>query len=251
MRCNYPVAAALVAIAALACGNGVALADDSGSKDLDPVSMFSGSDFSPHSQYYYLGTIVPVYRDSSTTQIVLRGYGSYNHYDYKNPGKIDADEWQGDVMLGYQADFSRFTTAVYVGADFQDHRLFPNDPDNQSRGSEAGFKVAAEIESGEDSPFYFDLDGEYSTAFSSYWARTRIGYNAKFVTFGPEASVDGSVGYDSQRLGGFATFDLSRFIKDSQLTLSAGHQFVHDADSGVRSGGGEGTYGAISIGWSY
>jgi hypothetical protein len=250
MRRHYTAAMSLAAIAALTCGSGVALAGDSGSKD--PISVFSGSDFSPHSQYYYLGTIVPLYRDSATTQVVLRGYGSYNHYDYRNPGKIDADEWQGDIMLGYQADFTRFTTAVYIGADFQDHRLFPDDPDNESRGSESGFKVAAEFETGEDSPFYFNLDGEYSTAFSSYWARTRIGYNAKFVTFGPEASVDGSVGYDSQRLGGFATFELARFINtDAQLTLSAGHQFVNNADSGVRSGGGEGTYGAISIGWSY
>ena len=245
------VVAMLTACATLACSYGVANAGD-GSKDLDPVTLYSGSDFSPHSQYYYLGSVVPLFRDSATSQILLRGYSSYNHYDYTSDVHHNADEWQGDAMLGYQVEGTRVTMAAFIGVDFQNHRIFPDDLSNPGRGSETGFKVAAEIESSADSPYYFDLDGDYSTAFSTYWARGRLGYKYDCITFGPEASVDGSVGYVSQRLGGFATFDLEKIIQRSAtLTLSLGHQFVSGSGSGPDFGGGEGTYGAFSVGFDF
>ena len=247
-KARGPIAAIFVACATLASSH--AVAGDS----LSPTTVYSGGDFAPRSQYYDLGSVIPIFRDLPSTQVLLRGYGSYNHYDYGVGPKINADALQGDAMLGYQVESTRVTMAAFAGVDFQNVNLSPNDPTNPAKGFEAGFKVAAETEANSDSPFYFNLEGEYSTAFSSYWARARIGYQNEFFKFGPEASVDGSVGYDLQRLGGFATLKLKSVIHaPAQLTLSAGHQFVNGSGSGadVSFGGGAGTYGTISVGFDY
>ena len=73
----------------------------------------------------------------------------------------------------------------------------------------------------------------------------------KNLFIGPDGSVDGDTGYNAQRLGGFATFALTKDIP-LKLTLVAGHQFVSDSgDSsgggGAGFGGGAGTYGTIDL----
>lgn len=222
------------------------------------VSAFSGADFSPHSQYYYLGAVFPLMEDSSRSQFVLRTYGSFNRYDYiSDPSlgtEINVHEWQADVMLGYTYDLKDAAIAVYVGVDRQKHTSSPFDPSSQTLGSETGFKVAGEFETSSELPYYVNLDGEYSTAFDSYWSRLRLGCNVGPVTVGPEGSVEGTTGYDVQRLGAFGRIDLNAAANvPASLTVSAGHQFVRGSDGGADNsgGGGEGTYGAVTVGMSF
>ena len=80
------------------------------------------------------------------------------------------------------------------------------------------------------------LAAEYSPAFDTYFAKLRVGARVcKNLFIGPDGSVDGDTGYNAQRLGGFATFALTKDIP-LKLTLVAGHQFV--SGSGDSSGGG-------------
>ncbi|HEU0160238.1 MAG TPA: cellulose biosynthesis protein BcsS, partial [Hyphomicrobiaceae bacterium] len=108
------------------------------------------------------------------------------------------------------------------------------------------------IETEKELPYYFALEGNYSTAFNSYWARARVGWHRGRFIFGPEASVVGDEDFDAQRVGGFVRFDLPLApFRPIEVTLSAGHQFVsgnnnNGATGGI--GGSEGTYGLIN--WS-
>lgn len=211
---------------------------------------FSGSDWSKDASYFYSGMIFALNRDLGRDGIVLRGFAGVPMYEYENTsvdgGVVDGDGIQGDLMVGYLWHRDRVTVSAYVGIDYQDYDLTPDDPTSSVRGSEVGFKVAADLASAYDTPFYFNLHGSYSTAFDSYWTRARIGYNAGRFVIGPEVIAMGNDGFDAQRVGGFATlrFELSPALH-SEVTGYVGHQFVDDGDSSSR--GGEGTYGGVGF----
>ena len=248
-------AAALTGVIALAGG-----AYAGGLKDYyepEPISSpkstvtFSGADWAKHSSYFYSGVIHALNRDLGRDGVVLRGFAGVPLFEYRadqfEGGWVDGDGIQGDLMIGYMWQRPFVTFSAYVGIDYQDYDLTPNDPTAKVNGSETGFKVAADLTSAYESPFYFNLHGSYSTAFDTYWARGRIGYNAGRFVIGPEVIAMGNDGFDAHRVGGFATlrFELSPAIT-TEITAYAGHQFM-DHEHEASYSGGEGTYGGVGL----
>jgi hypothetical protein len=208
---------------------------------------YSGFDTARGDRYFFSEVTVALNGDLSRNGFVLRAHGSRDDYDLE-PG--NGRGYQADLMLGYRVSGSRMDSAIYVGVDYQNYRLRPDDPTAEVRGTEWGFKVAADLEAlrGEE-PVYYALAGEYSTAFQSYWARGRVGATLWGITFGPEAAALGDVSFGAQRIGGFAIFDLKLLPRMTPLEVSlyAGHQFVSDSSDGG-PGGREGAYGGVTIG---
>lgn len=240
-------------LAVAACAGALALitpasAGDKGGDQPIRGVVFSGVDTVVGSTYYYDGLIVAFNGDLSRDGFLFRAYGARVDYD-RSPG--DGRGLQGDVMLGYKFSRGAMWGSIFVGVDFQDFRLRPDDPTDEVRGSEVGVKVAGDISTAYGSPIYAALAGSYSSAFDTYWARARVGLHRDKLTWGPEAIVMGNVGFDAQRVGGFITIhDISVFrFRPFDITVSAGHQFNDNASTGFGggSGGGEGTYGAISF----
>jgi hypothetical protein len=208
---------------------------------------FGGYDFVKGSRYYFDGLVLALNGDLSRDGWALRAYGSRVDYDL-NLG--DGRGYQADLMLGYRFARGQIAGGVYVGVDYQDFKLSPDDVTAEVRGTEVGVAVAANLETSRDLPGYFSLNGKYSTAFDSYWARARVGLNRNWITFGPEAIVVGDVGFDAQRVGGFVMFDIKLPRMPFEVNLSAGHQFVSGSSAGgpiATVGGGEGTYGLVVI----
>ncbi|MGE0629488.1 MAG: cellulose biosynthesis protein BcsS [Hyphomicrobiaceae bacterium] len=218
-----------------------------------PIAIVSGGDFAKNAAEGYTGLFFAFNRDLDRDGFVFRALGTRGVYDYRDSGTtFDGDYWQGDVMLGYQWVRPGYEFGVYVGADFQNYDLSPDDPFNKLNGDEAGFKVAADLESndGRPSPIYYNLQGSYSTAFDTYYALGRLGYKFGRITLGPEVWALGDVSGDAQRVGGFLMFDVPlRPTTPGRLTLSAGYQFTDDNNNNGRfsnSGfGEEGAYGTI------
>ncbi|MCL4765161.1 MAG: cellulose biosynthesis protein BcsS [Hyphomicrobiaceae bacterium] len=213
---------------------------------------FSGSDWSKDASYFYSGVIYALNRDLGRDGFVLRGFAGVAQYEYDTDvvfgGVVDGDGVQGDVMIGYMWHRDYMTFIGYVGVEYQDYDLTPNDPTNSVNGSEVGFKVAADLVAAYDSPIYWSINGTYSTAFDSYWARGRIGYNAGRFVIGPEVTALGNDGFEAQRAGGFVTLrhELSPALL-SEITGYVGHQFVDDDNGSSGSRGGEGVYGGVSF----
>jgi hypothetical protein len=213
---------------------------------------YSGFDFVSGAQYAYTGGSIALNGDLSRDGFHVRAYGSWVGYDL-NPGH--GQGYQTDLMLGYRLSSNEnFDAGLYIGADYQNYTNHPFDPTQKPRGTEWGFKVVGEVEgSREKTPYYYALNGEYSTSFNSYWTRARVGLNVKGYTFGPEGIAEGDVGFDAQRVGAFLKFDVKLFPKMSPLEvgLDVGHQFVSGrgptagATGGV--GGGEGAYGGLVV----
>jgi hypothetical protein len=220
----------------------------------DPATLsgvwYAGYDAARGSNYYFIGGTVALNGDISRNGFFLRAYGSRIDYDL-HPG--DGLGYQADLMVGYRVNLNRVYGGLYIGADYQNFRLDPDDPFAEVRGTEWGFKVSADVATlRQGTPHYFALEGNYSTAFQTYWARARAGLNFPGFTLGPEGVVLGDLEFDAQRVGGFVIFDVPLFSRSNPFEVSVhlGHQFVADSDNGAIAGsvgGGEGTYGGIAF----
>lgn len=213
------------------------------------IVTFSGADWARNASHFFSGALFALNRDLGRDGFVLRGFAGVPMYEYRAPdvpgGVVDGDSIQGDLMVGYLWHRQHFTFIGFLGVDYQDYDLTPNDPRNKVNGSEAGFKVAGDFTSAYGSPFYWNLHGSYSTAFDTYWTQARIGYDAGRFVIGPEVVAMGSKGFDARRVGGFLAlrFELTPAIA-SEVSAHVGHQFV-DGYGGDK--GGEGTYGGVGF----
>jgi hypothetical protein len=245
------IASAGLLMAALAMG-GQAMADGSRkakAQAADDTSMgvwFSGYDIAKDATYWFDGVIVAFNRDISKDGWALRVYGSRVDFDQEPTG--DGRGWQGDLMLGYLFHRMGYSGAFYLGADYENYKLSPDDLSSPVRGTEWGFKVAADVATSDDRPLYLAFSGTYSTAFDSYWTRVRVGHNRDRIVYGVEGQAFGNEDFNAQRLGGFLTFQLPlRPTLPLEVTLATGYQFVDESNNGdsTSTGGGKGAYGTI------
>jgi hypothetical protein len=215
-----------------------------------------GGEVAPNSWEGYLGTVWAANRDLSKDGILFRTMGSYGQYDYNAPlglgTRVDGTQWQGDVMVGYQWVRQQFDLALYAGIDHINHDLSPFDPNNPARGSETGFKVGIDLESHRHIglPYYYALEGTYSTAFDTYFLLGRLGMNRGGHIFGVEGWLLGDESGDAQRLGAFLSFDRQlRSDLLAEFTVSAGYQFTDD-ELNLLCGsffGSEGGYATLNV----
>jgi len=267
MRTRRPLMHVVTVVAAMALGGGAwgqsapLITDEiavSGNSDRQRVVLFSGADWAQDARSFYSGALVALNGDFSRDGFVFRTLGVIGDYRYANSdvlgGTVDGNEYLFDIMVGYQRTGRNMTGTVYIGFDYQQQDLSPDDPDNDIRGTETGFKVAADLET-HDIPLFVGLYADYSTAFNTYNALLRVGYDMKRVVFGPEGAFNRIESDDTARLGGFATFRFQLTpTTPTELTLYGGHQFVED--DGVSGGatspaGGEGAYGGLSMSLSF
>lgn len=211
----------------------------------------AGFDTAPQSLYWYKEAVVAVNRDMAKSGFLVRLYGSVAVYSYADTAgaTVNGTLWQFDAMPGYQLVRGSETFGGFVGLDFQDSELSPNDPTNPVRGTAVGLKVAANYDFQDDKqPFEASVAAEYSTAFETYYAELRVGARlTDKLSLGPAAEVDGTTGYNGQRLGAYATyaFDLAKDVPLS-VTVLGGHQFV-SGDGEAGPSGGAGTYGTLEL----
>ena len=214
------------------------------------VISYGGVDVAKDIWTVFSGNLFALNGDFTRNGFVARTFGWYSNYEYDgiSLGEVDADDRAMDAMLGYL--FYHGTTSIigYVGMEIRDVDLSPNDEDNPVRGTETGFKVALEIESGDESPFYYAFDTSYSTAFDTYYGNLRLGWNRNGTKFGPEGEIWSEEGDVTSRLGAFVVLPFNlRPTLPAELSLSGGYQWVDNDDDSSGDGfgghrGGEGAY---------
>ena len=212
---------------------------------------YYGVDVSKDVWSVYSGGVMALNGDLTRDGVVARTFGYYADYDYTD--RVDQTEYNGkdramDVMLGYQKYFGTTSVVAYAGMEVRDIDISPDDESNELRGTKTGFKVAAEIETGDEEPVYASLDTSYSTAFNSAFAQLRVGPNISGVKFGPEGVLYSDEGELTGRVGGFAIIPFNLWPSmPAEISFDVGYQFVEDeegngnGDSG-RVHGGEGAY---------
>lgn len=209
------------------------------------VISYGGVDVAKDIWTLYSGNLFALNGDFTRNGFVARTFGWYSNYDYNGLtlGEVDADDRALDFMLGYLYYHGTTSIIGYLGMEVRDVDLSPDDTDNPVRGTETGFKVALEIESGDESPFYYAFDTSYSTAFDTYFGNLRLGWNRNGTKFGPEGEIWSEEGDVTSRLGAFVVlpFDL-RPTLPAEISFSGGYQWVEDDNGFGGNRGGEGAY---------
>lgn len=218
------------------------------SADSLKVITYSGVDVAKDIWTLYGGNLVALNGNFYSNGIVARTFGWYADIDGSNGNGTDRAM---DAMLGYMHYFGTWVGVGYVGMEVRDVDVRSRTTADRFEETETGFKVALEVESGEQDPLYFSFDTSYSTAFDTYFGQLRVGYNRNGTKFGPEGEVWSEDGDVTSRLGAFVSFPLTLLPSTfTEVSLSGGYQWVEDENtgagftdnalSGIR--GGEGAY---------
>jgi Cellulose biosynthesis protein BcsS len=253
---KFVVSTAAAGAVIVACGltDGVRAQDNNNGNETQSATTFSEIEVTRGAYFAYTEAYVALDGDWSRPGWLMRatiGAGQYNYANQNVPGgRVDAVLISGDLMIGYQGSLGEAADwNALIGVDVEDNELDPNDPSNPVRGARAGFKIAGEIEAQEQHTFYYHLEGEYTTAYQTYWSRVRIGHNFGTLVLGPEGVFLGDETYDAQRIGGFIKFPfrLSKQLKPD-IVVAGGYGFVSQKDTGFGGIGGEGNAGFGGIG---
>jgi hypothetical protein len=235
------IACSLIAVCCSTAASGDGLKDNGANDQKNRGEWLSGVDYRKDTQEYFSGITVAFNGDIERSGFALRVMGLRENFDL-DPGS--GVSWQGDVMLGYLFNRQHLDAGIFVGFDWQDVRLRPDNLSARVRGTETGVKVAGWVETDRELPHFFSLSGEYSTAFDSYWVRGRLGLTRNKVAFGPEVSIEGDEDGRQKRLGGFITFDL-KLLRSTEVTLSGGYQWANDSGTVTDRGGGSEPYANV------
>lgn len=169
--------------------------------------VFAGGDIAGNNgRYGDIGLIGALPGDSNTlgNGWVFRAMGEGLSYAYeKGPTEIEGTAFGGEVSLGYQRSYSdKSWWAAYAGPGYKHTSLSPNDFDNDSRGSEFGFRTQLEGELYFTPDFKANLAATYGFGYDAWWSRARLLY-APMGTFfvGPEFVYQGDEEFTEYSIG--------------------------------------------------
>jgi hypothetical protein len=165
----------------------------------------------------------------------MAGGGTYNYL----AGTTDTTGYLAifDAAPGWHFKRGVVDLTVYAGLDVQNHRLRPDDLNNQARGTHAGLRAGADLWAEPTSTTMASASVSFATVGDSYWSRLAYGWRAfDKVYLGPEVHALGDATYRQWRLGLHATA-----LKIGQYEWSFGVGYVEDSsDRG-------GVYGRIGL----
>jgi hypothetical protein len=171
--------------------------------------------------------------DESGLRFWLLGSGGFYHY----PGDRDTFS-EIDVLVGYGIERDNLSANFYVGLNSQYHQLAVPDPENPVQGLGVGVKFRTDTWYNPTPMTLLYGDGEYSTAFGTYYASGKYGYSFaggqtledKHFYIGPQISLLGDIFYQEWRIGAHVTsFNLGK------VDFVIGGGYSHNSENG--SGG--------------
>ena len=172
-------------------------------------NLYFGVDWTSHrSLAGYIGVLyAPGGMDKSGLR--LAAFGLLGNYRYVGG---DGDLFRGkfasvDGLVGWSHVFGNGAVTLSIGANYQDHRVRPFDLNNTVLGSKTGFKVQGDLWVNPTERTLVYMLGSYSTAFDTYYAVGRLGYDVigSGVFFGPEIGGLGNDRTDQFRIGSHLT----------------------------------------------
>src|SRR5215510_4103259 len=196
-------------------------------------NLYYGFDVNSHrSLVGYMGVLYAPYgMDKSGLRVSAFGLGGDYRY-HGDPGETFKGRFvSADALIGWSHVFNNGAATLQVGANYQDHRVRPFDPNNSVQGAKTGFKVQADLWVNPTTRTLIYALGSYSTAFDTYYTVGRLGYDfwGKGVFFGPEVGGLGNDRTDQLRVGGHMT---GLMIGPGKLTLSTGWMRERDEGTG-------------------
>ncbi|MEZ5775534.1 MAG: cellulose biosynthesis protein BcsS [Hyphomicrobiaceae bacterium] len=165
------------------------------------VEAWVGTEITRSSLYGYTGTVIFLGESVAADGFLLRLDGGGGRYSYSGErpfGPRDAAvdvEFAGvpaasSALLGYQQHVGGLTAKLYLGADYVVHTLTPSDPFNSVEGSALGMRGVAELWYDVGPGLWVSADAGYSTAFGTYAATLKAGYDIDLAVTADDPLID-------------------------------------------------------------
>ena len=201
VRAAASVAAAFV-VCCVCLPTGCAWAGDD---DVAHAILFSGRDFWRNGAFAYGGMLYApdgLDQDGLLFKLLLSG-GLYRY----NAGSLGGEEvigaeWLVQVLPGFRFTRGHFEAKIFLGPEYEYHRLWPDDPQNSLRGRAFGLRWAVDLWDEPTDATMLAGDFSLSTVGPNYSARGAVGWRILDQFYaGPETQVYGGDGYAQWRLG--------------------------------------------------
>ena len=160
--------------------------------------------------------------------------GGLYRYQAGGPGGADVIGAEGitQILAGARIKRGNAEMKFFFGPEWQIHRLWPDDPDNRLRGTNAGLRIAGELWYEPTPTTLIAGDAALSSIATSHSARVAFGwrvadeiFNGEGFYVGPETQYFGSDGYRQWRFGAHITS-----LKAETSEWSAAVGFARDSD---------------------
>jgi hypothetical protein len=219
----------------------VAAADMLDDRPAEPTLLFfSGGDLWLNGGFLHGGMLwSPSGLDhEGFTLKLLVGSGAYRYRSGAlGAAEVIGRQVSGSLMPGWRFKWPGLDMTVFAGLDVQDHRLYPDDPSNDLRGSRTGLRTGFDFWYEPSRGVMLASDASVSSIGGSYTARAAYGWRfLDRVYVGPEAAALACDDYQQFRLGAHMTG-----LKAAQYEVSTSFGYVRDSDH--RSG----AYGRFSL----
>lgn len=155
------------------------------------------------SHYLYLGTAIPLPGSNLGKGFVLHLWADYQTYAYDAAAiEIDVKIKSVSGAIGYHDSGEDNWWDIRLGVIQSNTRLSPDDPGNDSAGSDTNLKFQLEGERRTSEKFKMVGNLEYVFGRSSYWTRGRfMSKNDNNSYHGPELIYQGDPNYSAWQLG--------------------------------------------------
>jgi opacity protein-like surface antigen len=165
--------------------------------------------------------------DTSGLRIYMAGGAGWYQFGTTSSGKVRGVYSTGDLLAGYGFEGNNYSINLLAGGSAENDMLSQFDPTDPVHGTAGGLKVRGDAYVNPTPQTLFYGEGEYSTAFQTYYTSMKYGYditNGKQIFFGPEVAAFGNQRYDQWRVGAHVS---EMKLGKVSVDLSAG--FAHDS----------------------
>ncbi len=204
------------------------------------VLAFAGFDVGRESLDGWAGGLIAPWQDLDTSGPRVWILGGAGMYKYPAGGsEFRGVTSEGEILAGYGFEGDNYSVNLLAGLSAENDMITPVDPTNSVQGTAGGVKVRADAYANPTPQTLTYVEGEYSTAFNTYYTSGKVGYDitaGKQIFLGPQVAFFGDERYHQVRLGAH----LSNIkIQKVEVDLYAGYA----KDSVV----GAGAYGRIEL----
>jgi hypothetical protein len=201
------------------------LVDDSSGQT---IRAFSTLDVAKDSVDGLVGGLFALTKDIDTSGPRLWITGGAGWYQFNTTGgAIRGVSSTGDILGGYAFEGSNYEINLLAGLSAENDILSGFDQADPVQGTAGGVKVRGDAWINPTPQTLFYTEGEYSTAFKTYWTSAKYGFdvtNGKQVFVGPEVTAFGDARFNQLRAG--VHISQLKFGK-VEADLSAG--YAHDS----------------------
>ena len=167
--------------------------------------VFSGRDVWLNGAFLNGGVLwSPTALDDSGLLFKFLLSGGLYRYDAGDLGgeRVIGSEWMVQLLPGWHVKRGTFEAKVFMGPEFQQHHLSPDDPGNSLNGNKLGLRLSTELWDEPTDTTMIAADGSLSTVDGQYSARVGFGWKILDMFYsGPETQAYSADGYSQWRFG--------------------------------------------------